>query len=301
MNDAAIVTCFYTNLHGTKYGGRSYKEHQYLMSLLSLLKITNADFHIYCDPLQEEMLRNHIEPHRKEGVYLIPYDLENFYMKDLFAQYKNFDEAQTSQRCQEIQYLKTYWMSEIKNYEWLFWIDVGISYSNLIPNKHLISNDEGKPECYNSDLFTNDLLEGMKIRSEDKLLIFCINNNVPSYYRHCLLEYYGRYQDQIFYHTIAGIFGGRKNTVYKFHEMFYNLAVDVIETRKEVHDEECIYNILWDKNLEFFADEKFETWWHEDNAASHNPNDPSWVDYIVSLRAFYNVLEDLIELSKNRK
>lgn len=300
MNNTAIVTCFYTNLHGTNYGGRSDKNHQYLMSLSSLLKMSNADFYIYCDPNQCDMLRDFVEPIGHKNVTIIPYSLEDFYMKDLFSQYKNFDEARTSQRCQEIQYLKTYWMSKVENYEWIFWFDVGISYSGLIPNKHMIQSGNDI-ECYNSDLFCNELLEGMKKYSEDKLLALCINNNIPSFYRQCLLEYYGLYQDQIFYHMIAGIFGGRKKTVYKFHEMFYNLAIEVIEARKEVHDEECIYNILWHKNPEFFAAQKFETWWHEDNAAGHNPDHPKWVYYIKSLQSFYNVLEDLIELAKTKE
>lgn len=299
MNDTAIVTCFYTNLHGTNYGGRSHKYYQYLMSLASLLKMTNADFFVYCDPSQQEELKKFVEHY--VNVKIIPFNLENFYMKELFSKHKNFEEARTSQRCQEIQYLKTYWMNETKDYEWIFWFDIGISYSGLIPNKHMIHVGENL-ECYNSDLFHNDLLEGMKKFSDDKLLAFCINNNTPSFYRQCLLEYYGcLYQDQIFYHMVAGIFGGRKNTVYKFHEMFYNLAIQVINARKEVHDEECIYNILWHQTPEFFAAEKFETWWHEDNAAGHNPDNPKWVNYIKSLRSFYKILVDLKKLPKSKE
>jgi len=300
MSDTAIVTCFYTNLHGTNYGGRSHREHHYLMSLASLLKMTNADFYVYCDPSQHQMLLDFVEPIENKNITFIPYSLEDFYMKELFAQYKNLEESRTSERCQEIQYLKTYWMNEIKDHEWIFWFDVGISYSGLIPNKHMI-HKENTIECYNSSLFCNELLEGMKIYSDNKILALGINNNIPSFYRQCLLEYYNRYQDEIIYHMIAGIFGGRKNAVYKLHEMFYNLAVDVINTRKEVHDEECIYNILWYKNPKFFAEQKFETWWHEDNAEGHNPGHPSWVNYIKTIRGFYNVLEDLIQLAKTKE
>jgi hypothetical protein len=297
MNDTAIVTCFYTNLHGTNYGGRQHRYHQYLHSLASLLKITNADFYIYCDPLQESDVREFIEPIAKTKVIIVPYNLENFYMKDLFDEYKNFEEALTSDRCQEIQYLKSYWMNEIVDYNYVFWIDVGISYSGLIPDKHLIFADNSTSEYYNSDLFCNELIEGMKKKTEDRFLMFAINNTYPVFYRRNIID---QRLDTINYHAIAGILGGKKTTVQKFHFIFDNIAKVVIELLKEVHDEECIYHIIWQKNLDFFAIEKFEMWWHEDNLHSIYADSLEKIELVKHLKSFYNVLEDLVELGKQK-
>ena len=298
MNDTAIVTCFYTNLHGTKYGGRSDREHHYLHSLASLLKITNADFIIYCDPLQEPMLKAFIEPIAKTKVTIYRYSLEDFYMKELFAQYKDFDHAVVSQRCQEIQYLKSYWMNEVEGYDWVFWIDAGISYSGLIPYKHMITQKADTFEYYNSVLYCNDILNGMKKAAADKFLMFAINNNYPVWYRRNILD--GEFHT-IDYHAIAGILGGKINSVKHFHKTFDSAARDITETLHMIYDEESIYQIMWDNNPEFFNIQKFEMWWHEDNINSiykDHLNHIETEELVKNLKSFYNVLEDLLELGK---
>jgi hypothetical protein len=55
---------------------------------------------------------------------------------------------------------------------------------------------------------------------------------------------------------------------------------------------------LWDKYPEFFNAQKFDTWWHEDNAKSVYGDDERMIEVIKSLRSFYKVLEDLIEVGK---
>lgn len=295
MNDTAIVTCFYTNLHGTKYGGRSHRKNHYLHSLASLLKITNADFIIYCDPLEEPMLKDFVEPIAKTKVTIFKYSLDDFYMKGLFDQYKDFNHAASSQRCQEIQYLKSYWMNEVEGYEYVFWIDVGISYSGLIPDKHLIHTEKDVLEYFNSSLFCDDLVNGMKNSTEEKFLLFAINNIYPSPYRRNILD--GE-MNTIEYHAIAGILGGKRNVVNQFHNMFNDTAIDLIEGLNAVHDEECIYQIIWNKMPEFFNIQKFEMWWHEDNLHSIYQDHPERIELVKHLKSFYNVIEDLIELGK---
>ena len=296
MNDTAIVTCFYTNLYGTKYGGRLGREWHYLESLLSLLKITNADFIVYCDPSQKEMLKERIDPLNKTNVKLIGYSLDNFYMRDLFAQYKNIEHAASSQRCQELQYLKTYWMNKLKGYDYVFWIDVGISYSGLIPDKHLIFQKE--LEYFNSGLFCDDLINGMKKAAQDKFLMLAINNHFPGLYRFLIDAYYGKTLDEIPHHVIGGILGGKKEIVYRFQNMFSTLAEDVITNIKEVHDEECIYNILWDRNPDMFNVQTFDMWWHEDNLHSIYQDNIEKIEEVKHLKSFYNTLEDLVNLGK---
>jgi hypothetical protein len=296
MNDTAIVTCFYTNLYGTKYGGRLGREWHYLESLLSLLKISNADFIIYCDPSQKEMLQEHIKQLNKTNVKIIGYSLDNFYMRDLFTQYKNIEEAASSQRCQELQYLKTYWMNKLKGYDYVFWIDVGISYSGLIPDKHLIFQKE--LEYFNSGLFCDDLINGMKKSSQDKFLMLAINNHFPGLYRFLINAYYDKTLDEIPHHVIGGILGGKKEIVYRFQNMFSTLAEDVITNIKEVHDEECIYNILWNRNPDMFNVQTFDMWWHEDNLHSIYQDNIEKMEEVKHLKSFYNVLEDLVNLGK---
>lgn len=298
MSDTAIVTCFYTNLYGTKYGGRVGREWHYLQSLASLLKITNADFYIYCDPSQKEMLKEFLEPLGKTNVKLIGYSLENFYMRDLFAKHKDQEAAKSSQRCQELQYLKTYWMNKIKGHDYVFWIDVGLSYSGLIPDKHLIFQPNNIHEYFNSGLFCDELIVGMKKAAQDKFLMFAINNHDPVTYRQLVEKYYDKVFNEISHHAIAGVLGGKKEIVYRFQNLFAELAEDAIINLNEIHDEECIYNILWNRYPELFNVETFDMWWHEDNLHSIYRDEIERVEEVKHLKSFYNVLEDLVNLGK---
>lgn len=297
MNDTAIVSCFYTNLHGTKYGGRQDRHHHYLYSLSSLLKITNADFIIYCDPLQEQELKEHIEQVAKTKVSIFPYSLDDFYMKDLFSKYKNIEEAISSQRCQEIQYLKTYWMNRIKDYNYVFWIDAGISYSGLIPDKHLIFPDNGINEYFNSNLFCNELIDGMKKVTQEKLIFFGIHNSHPVPYRRLIFDHFKTEWNNN-HHIIAGILGGKLNLVYNFHQLFYELATETIEKLNVVYDEESIYNVLWDKYPDMFNVQKFDMWWHENNIHSIYDGWPEKIEEVKNLKSFYHTLENLITIGK---
>lgn len=296
MNDTAMVTCFYTNLYGTKYGGRLGREAHYLESLISLLKITNADFIIYCDPSQKEVLQERVEPLNKTNVKIIGYSLDNFYMRDLFARYKNTEAAISSQRCQELQYLKTYWMNKLKGYDYVFWIDIGISYSGLIPDKHLIFQKE--IEYFNSGLFCDDLIIGMKKAAQNKFLMLAINNHFPNLYRFLIDAYYDKKLTEIPHHAIGGILGGKKEIVYRFQNMFSTLAEDVIMNIKEVHDEESIYNILLDRNPDMFNVQTFDMWWHEDNLHSIYSSELERIEEVKHLKSFYNILEDLVNLGR---
>lgn len=300
MNDTAIVTCFYTNLHGTKYGGRADRHYHYLSSLESILKITEADFYIFCDPLQEPEIKEIVTSVRKSNVTIYRFDINDFYLKDLFEKYRNIEEAKTSYRCQEIQYLKSFWMKDIENYvnlkyEYVFWMDIGISYSGLIPDKHLIFPDDGRPEYFNSRLFCNDLLKGMKKVSQDKMLLFSIYNSYPTYYRRNIFD---DSFDSTPYQAIAGILGGKKNNVDWFQDQFITTAIELAETKKQTYEEEVVYQIICDRYPDMFNVQKFDMWWHEDNLHSIYQDELEEIEKVKHLKSFYHTLEDLIAIGK---
>ena len=51
-----FITCIYSNLHGTQFGGRNDREDHYKYSLLSLLKMTDADFVCYTSSIEYEKM-----------------------------------------------------------------------------------------------------------------------------------------------------------------------------------------------------------------------------------------------------
>jgi hypothetical protein len=294
MKDTCIVTCYYTKLHGTKFGGRKGLDARYRESLVSLLKITDADFYIYCDPQQKQELIDHLDErveHWSEYVTLVPHDLDNFYLEELFAEFKDYEHAKKSDRCKEIQYNKIFWMKDVvlnRDYEYCFWIDIGISHSGLLPDKFMIVPENRDFECFNNTLFSNGLIRGMKKYVEDKFLIFAIHNSHPMGYRPPIY-WYNVLEP---YHTIGGFLGGKKRTILEFYDIFKDKAYKVASADDTIYDEEVIYNIIWQENPEFFADKKFETWYHEDNIPGINGSD-EFKDKIRTCRPFYHILVEL--------
>ena len=56
-----FVTSIYSNLFGTEFGGRSSREYHYKVSMLSILKMSNADFVIYCSNEEYDNLSKYIQ------------------------------------------------------------------------------------------------------------------------------------------------------------------------------------------------------------------------------------------------
>jgi hypothetical protein len=304
MNKTAIVTCYYVDLHGTKFGGRHpRRDLHYKNSFGSLTKMKNVDFFIFCDPRSEEELSELKELYPDISIEIIPEDLNNFYMKDLFEKYKDFEKAKTSMRCQELQYLKTVWMNRIEedyDYEYIYWFDMGISYSGLFPNKHMICKEGFDIEYYDFRVFTPELLEGLKKHSGDKFTIMAITNKWPLIYRKQIdLKFFPEGHVHK-HHAIGGIIGGKAENVKWFYEEFKRESVDFILLSGTVEDEEVIYDIILNKNKEKFSTAYFDVWHHEDNNECMINGDygDERAKAYEGAKPFYTVFEDWIELSK---
>ena len=303
MKKTAIVSCIYTNLHGTKFGGRPGRRHHYYHSIRSLLKMNDADFFIYCDPEEENAIRDHIYDIDNVKVTLIPYDISNFYMNDWFEKYKNYDEAQESVRCLEIQYNKPYWMKLITEshdqYDNYYWFDAGLSYTGLIPDKYIIPREDGFIEYFNSTLFNNDLLRGITKYKNDKLFAICIQNKDILFYRRCVpTEYYLDEKDEYDYHTIGGIFGGSKENIAWLFEQFVETSTTLALAEKQMYEEESVLNVIWRRHLNRFEPAFFDIWYHEDNVAAWIADSEERQKLFDESKSFYNILENMIELGK---
>ena len=292
----AIVTCYYTNLHGTKFGGREGRENHYKKSFESLLKMTDADFFVFCDPNSVSDIREISDRHPENNIKVIGYDLSDFYMQDLFEKYKDYNFALTSARCQELQYNKSLWLKTViemdSTYDYYFWIDVGLSYSGLIPNKHLIGHSEDRPEYYNSDLMCNDMLRGLIKYTNDKVFIINIANAGDFFYNN-YIEGIDYGTDDKSYHTIGGMLGGKMDSVLWFHEQFEKTAREVITTKLQTYDEEMIFNVVYKRNEDKFSSMEFDLWLHDDNEGSHRPGDDKAESWARAKR-FYQIFVQLI-------
>ena len=128
-----FITCIYSDLNGTELGGRQSRGRHYRWSLLSHLKMTDADFLCYTSKEEfRELCDFFYSRHAisKTRLQIKVFNLNKTRFKLLIDRYKNIDNTKSGDRCIEIQWSKfTWWKNENKLYDYYFWIDAGLSYT----------------------------------------------------------------------------------------------------------------------------------------------------------------------------
>ena len=156
-----FITCIYSNLAGTEFGGRHARGGHYRWSLLSLLKITDADFLCYTSDEEISGLEDFFYVQHnvsREKLKFEIFDISKTKFFSLINEVKDVEGVRRGDRCMEIQYSKFHWWwNEDKSYDYYFWIDAGLSHTGLIPNKYLVGTHPER-RYYESTLFNNDFL-----------------------------------------------------------------------------------------------------------------------------------------------
>jgi hypothetical protein len=180
-----IVTSIYSDLHGTEFGGRPSRGGHYRHSLLSLMKMSDADFVCYTsdrefdDLVKFFYLENNVD---KNKLILKKYDISNFSLSSKINKIKNIEETKHSDRCVEIQYCKFIWSideSDIANYDNLYWFDAGLSHAGLFPRRYM--NQSGYwQQNYHCTLFNNKILSNLITFTGDRIFL-CAKENQMNY------------------------------------------------------------------------------------------------------------------------
>ena len=176
-----FITSIYSDLHGTELGGRTGRNGHYRYSLLSLLKMTDADFLCYTSDREIESLKEFFYTDNKiseEKLKFQIFNISDTKFKDLISKRKNVDQIKQGDRCVEIQYSKFHWWwNEDKSYDYYYWIDAGFSHCGLIPPKYLIG-EHPQARYYESSLFSNEFLKNLIEDTGDKFLILGKENTI---------------------------------------------------------------------------------------------------------------------------
>jgi hypothetical protein len=283
-----FITCIYSDLNGTEFGGRPQRVSHYRYSLLSLLKMTEADFLCYTSDRELENLKtffyetHQINPSKLEFKV---FDLTQTKFKDLILSYKDVGAIKAGDRCIEIQYSKFHWWwNEDKSYDYYYWIDAGLSHCGLIPLKYL-TNNQLERRYYEANLFNNDFLKNMIEDTGDKFLLIG-KENERNYWSGTLdPKWYKNYDRSI--HIIGGLFGGHKSKWDEVVNLFEDYAKKVIEDIKQLPHEENIMSLMFFNHQELFYRKHFDIWWCRDNA-------PSGVDetFFTLNKSFFRILEE---------
>lgn len=291
MKQVKFVTCIYANLANTRYGGRRNRGYHYITSLKSILRMTSADFTIYTSEEELEDIKREFEDY---DVEVVPYSLDDIPFQPLFDRYKDYQDALTSDRCLEIQYLKIEWLKAHAStgYEYVYWIDAGLSHVGILPDKFM-THKEGpwqQSDYYSSTVFNNTFLSNLTEFSNSKFFLIT-KDNLNNFWSH---------QPDIFqntpydhkWHVIGGLFGGRSNLIEDYHSKFFEYAEIAATKTGRLWFEENIMTVLYYEYPELFQTKTFDTWWHENNVDARLISE-TVEEYLACRKPFYKVLEEL--------
>jgi hypothetical protein len=283
-----FVTCYYGKLAGTKFGGRSGREENYLQSFVSLSKMP-ADFVIYTSaeekPKLEKFIKENITTNNK--ITIIEYNLENFELhKKINGILGGFNNLLTD-RCFEIQYNKLYWLQNHINedYDTIYWIDMGLSHLGLWPQKFTFGHDWYTKQFY-FNIFNEKVLNNLNaaVTSKNKIFIITLDMIKNRGYQVPELKYYGSNSDkagQI--HVVGGWFGGPKAQLQKVIEDF-KLKANTILNSGVLYTEEQVLSVIATEHPEDYMPELFENWYHEDSTGFEH--------YLKEFKvSFYHIFE----------
>lgn len=283
-----FITCIYSDLYGTELGGRPSRGVHYQYSLLSLLKMTDADFVCYTSEKEIEKHKNFFYGEHKiseDKLKFVIFDLKKTKFQEIFEKYKNYEAAKLGDRCIEIQWSKfAWWWNEDKSYDYYFWIDAGLSHSGLIPPKYLVDSTHQQKKYYESNLFNNQFLKNLIQDTEGKFIILGKENERNYWSETVHKKWYTKYEKKI--HIIGGLFGGHRDRWDKVVNLFEDYA-NRISVEEKVYHEENLMTLMYYNHPELFVRRHFDIWWAPDNCPSGT--DPKLFE---TNKSFYKILEE---------
>ena len=282
-----IITCIYSDLSSLNMGGRSHRKDHYRFSLLSLMKMSNADFLCYTSEREIEDLKNFfyiLHNVSEEKLKFEVYDLTNSDYADVLNPMKEPSIASVSDRSYEIQYSKFSWYNkEDKSYDYYFWFDSGLSHTGLIPDKYL--SGKGYQVYFESSLFNDNFLNNLLNYCEDKFVIVAKENSRNYWEGTVDNQYYNLYDNSV--HIIGGFFGGKKELWEKVVPTFDQYVRLILPVQKKFFYEEHFMSLMYQNHKEWFKTLNFDIWWHEDNFKEGTK------EFFEQNKSFYKILEEL--------
>lgn len=282
-----IITSIYSDLYGSELGGRPGRKDHYRFSLLSLLKMTQADFICYTserelEDLKEFFYKNH--EISEDRLKFVLFDLSQNEYQELINSVKDVEGIKTSDRCYEIQYAKFSWFkNEDKSYDYYFWFDAGLSHTGLIPDKYLSA--PGYRCYYESTLFNNKFLNNLIDYSENKFVVVAKENSRNFWEGTVDPKFYTNYDNSV--HIIGGFFGGKTELWDKVVKKFDEYVRLIIPEQKKLYYEEHYMSLMYQNHKDWFKTLNFDIWWHEDN------HKEGTVKFFQENKSFYKMLEEL--------
>jgi hypothetical protein len=282
-----IITSIYSDLYGSDFGGRSHRRDHYRFSLLSLLKMSQADFVCYTsereiDDLKDFFYLTHNISENK--LTFVVFDLQKNEYFELVNLVRDLESIRKSDRCYDIQYSKFSWFkNEDKSYDYYFWFDAGLSHTGLIPDKYL--SGEGYRHYFESTLFNDKFLSNLINYSDNKFVMVAKENSRNFWEGTVDPKFYTTYDNSV--HVIGGLFGGKTELWDKVVKQFDDDVRLIIPIQNKLFCEEHYMSLMYQNHKDWFKTLNFDIWWHEDNHKEGSK------EFFEQNKSFYKILEEL--------
>lgn len=281
------MTAIYSDLNGSELGGREGRKDHYRFSLLSLLKMNNADFVCYTSSREVDDLKTFfydINQIPKERLNFVIKELNECLYSEIINSVKDVEKMKKSDRCYEIQYSKFSWYNnEDETYDYYFWFDAGLSHCGIIPNKYL--NGPGYRIYYESNLFNDQFLNNLINFCGDKFVVIAKENDRNYWESTVDPKYYTNYDRSL--HVIGGMFGGKKENWRKIVDKFDEYVNMILPEQGRLFFEEHFMSLMFQNHKDWFNPLYFDVWWHEDNFKNRPES------FFIENKSFYKILEEL--------
>lgn len=284
-----LVTAFYTQIHGHPfYGHLEYARHERYLHSLRVLNNMNIELVCYCNDSQYSILYDYVKSHNLNNVTLKVSNLSDLPFAKRMREIK--EKTDNFKFYHEVDWNKLYLLEKEydENYQYIYWIDVGISHHGLFPKKYNPNSNlsTGYSSDYNTYSFTNlfndKLFDGINNFVQD--LLISIDSGIHFHNTQDINDILdGSYQYEGL--TIGGILGGHITKLRWFIDMFYIMGKKSLD-KNYILNHEAIISFLREHKPENFKRFYFQTWYHEDTEGIP--------DYIIKEQIHFSHFFDMI-------
>jgi len=266
-----LVTAIYGYGHSSIYGGRGYNADTYRSSLRNIANL-NLPIVIFTELSNVELTERYVKPFFKD-YKIIPFELNQYEYHDEIINHKRtfIDKIALNNRNEVLCHLKLYWLKNAKDNNYFnsdnyFWIDAGLFHHGIFPEKvggvelGIVPNDLHYYPTNPNNIFTPTLGEKLQqCIQPDKVFSLITEWHGDISFLQNLIKVEYKKDINLFRHMVAGMFGGSKDTIEQFFQLYRpNLKLVTIDYKHNVL-EEYIYSLVLAMHPELFDTRYFHT------------------------------------------
>lgn len=271
--NTTFVTAIYSNLSNISKS----RWERYTYSLKSIVKC-GANFVLYTSPEEYQDVVKFVKDNDIDSskLKIIQHEISDNIWNKKFNELKT-NGADGCGRSMDLVHSKIYWLNKISKQnpfgdsEYFYWIDAGLSFEGLFPNRFLRTDTHRTFEKYTDyNVFNPDWLKRLNEKSKDRCYFMAMTTKVVLWAQPIKQDFYINKNDYMKYHVIGGLFGGKVDFdgIELQYSQILNKLLSDFKNERCLPVEELILNPIVANNKDKIYLDIFDTWYHEDHESS---------------------------------